>query len=1154
VVFFAMEMVLRILAEPILVFLHNPGNVFDLVVTINSIVEVCLARYSSIGVFRSLNLLYLHPALRRTVTILGASLRSTVSNAMLLLITAFLFALLGVQLFAGAFCGLDTDSPFRLALPDCANVPRDNFNNIGYAMISVVVIIVGDEWRVIMANAMLSTSKFAAFYFVAAILVGMYLITSLFVAVLIETVQSQGGLMPQNDEEEANDADEQKSIEGADALLVDSREGDVAAEVEMSEVQNLPSYEPPGNSSQPSIPLESATAMPNEQPAGTAGAAGIGCKSGLWRLWERRSEISGVIVRSNAFFVMITIVIVLSMISLALESPLSGPYDTLRTFSLAIDIVTVIIFVFEAVLKMTAMGLYDKNLRKGANRNEGGYFNHGWNIFDFVLMLFALVSVIVLRATNSFWGRLLSTSRALRPFSVIGRYHSLRVVFLTLTNSLASLGNVAGLAGLLWFLFAVCGTRLFANKMNACTDAEWGDVSYGELNLRTKAECLAAGYRWAPFPKNFDTVGEALVTLFGIITKDLWKQVMFMTSSAESSDEAPVANSQPVMVLYTIAYTLVMTFFVINLLLSVIVDSFFYTKQQAEATYSKLKKQNDARLEALMSDLNDAQRDYVDLYTRAVFYVKPPITTPYDPSSFRRRILSVLRSDKCEIALYVLAIWSVGVQCFPDVNPLTTWNAALRYLDLIASIVFMIVSILFPLGYGIKEMKRHPYEIFTAVVNVLCLVGTGMWVAEGPSRSTATAVLVTFRIFRLSRVAWVTTGIRRIVSMFRASARSLFALAFILFLLIYAYAILGMTLFGRVKWGQGVNQWANFSSISISLLTLFRCMTFDNWLLLMYECSIEAPLCDPNIGECGNLVVSRIYFMTFLVLSNWIGINCFTAVLLESFTVSERELRFAVREKHVRHFLRLWKRSSGRENRMSVARLTDFFEQLPPPLGPESPGDALLSQPTETAQVDDDANQDEGRNQDQQAPPNTSYVHLHNGADDLSAEIELARQRHDEVMNFMQSLDLVALDGTVSRHEVFHAVLTHFYGVPLNPAIKHNLERECRRAFRSQTLMAGDSLGFSPSESPLRKCEHPISSRMAAEIDDDATASVPHLLSIRTIVVIMRVQQAFRARRAARAFAATANSTGGTRNSSFESRGDGGEEREPTPNCTDEAR
>jgi hypothetical protein len=65
-------------------------------------------------------------------------------------------------------------------------------------------------------------------------------------------------------------------------------------------------------------------------------------------------------------------------------------------------------------------------------------------------------------------------------------------------------------------------------------------------------------------------------------------------------------------------------------------------------------------------------------------------------------------------------------------------------------------------------------------------------------------------------------------------------------------------------------------------------------------------------------------------------------------------------------------------------------------------------------------------------------------------------------MNFMQSLDLVALDGTVSQHEVFHAVLAHFYGVPLNPAIKHNLERECRRAFRSQTLMAGDVLRVLP--------------------------------------------------------------------------------------------
>lgn len=79
-------------------------------------------------------------------------------------------------------------------------VPRHNFNNIMWSAVTVFQILTGEDWNSIMYDCISVTSPYSAFYFVALIVVGDFMILNLFIAILLSNFGSDD-----SDDEEITD-------------------------------------------------------------------------------------------------------------------------------------------------------------------------------------------------------------------------------------------------------------------------------------------------------------------------------------------------------------------------------------------------------------------------------------------------------------------------------------------------------------------------------------------------------------------------------------------------------------------------------------------------------------------------------------------------------------------------------------------------------------------------------------------------------------------------------------------------------------------------------------------------------------------------------------------------------------------------------------
>ena len=138
------------------------------------------------------------------------------------------------------------------------------------------------------------------------------------------------------------------------------------------------------------------------------------------------------------------------------------------------------------------------------------------------------------------------------------------------------------------------------------------------------------------------------------------------------------------------------------------------------------------------------------------------------------------------------------------------------------------------------------------------------------------------------------------------SLPSLINVGSVLFLLFFIYAILGVNLFWEVKPGEVHNYyllriysnpgylypfvWINlqeltshsdFSTFLISMLTLFRIVTGDQWNFLMRDVMV-------NCDRCITYYLTPIYFISFLVLGAFVMMNLFIAIILDNFDSTMR--------------------------------------------------------------------------------------------------------------------------------------------------------------------------------------------------------------------------------------------------------------------------
>ena len=169
------------------------------------------------------------------------------------------------------------------------------------------------------------------------------------------------------------------------------------------------------------------------------------------------------------------------------------------------------IFILEAVLKITAVA-----------PRLALYFGNGWNLFDFTIVILSLVP-----ATGEFAlvGRLIRVLRVLRLVSAVPQ---MRLIVATLVRSIPGMGHVIGLMSIIFYIYAVTGFHLFH-----------------------KAD-----------PEHWGTLGEALLTLFSVVTLEGWVQVMEV-----------LLKPYPWAWIYFVTFILIGTFVMLNLFIAVVINN-----------------------------------------------------------------------------------------------------------------------------------------------------------------------------------------------------------------------------------------------------------------------------------------------------------------------------------------------------------------------------------------------------------------------------------------------------------------------------------------------------------------------------------------------------------------------------------------------------
>lgn len=219
-----------------------------------------------------------------------------------------------------------------------------------------------------------------------------------------------------------------------------------------------------------------------------------------------------------------------------------------------------------------------------------------------------------------------------------------------------------------------------------------------------------------------------------------------------------------------------------------------------------------------------------------------------------KRVESSALFQGAVIFIIVLSALTIGAKTY-DIPPLL--ESSLSVMD--TGITFFFLAEILLRFIACEDRKRFflsGWNIFDTLVVAGSLIPL----------DNADAVLIgrLLRVFRVLRLVSVLPELRRLINALLKAIPRMGYIALLMFIIFYIYAAVGSLFFASVNetlWGD----------VSISMLTLFRVATFEDWTDVMYETMQDYPL-------------SWIYYLTFIFLTAFIFLNMMVGAILEVMT------------------------------------------------------------------------------------------------------------------------------------------------------------------------------------------------------------------------------------------------------------------------------
>lgn len=202
------------------------------------------------------------------------------------------------------------------------------------------------------------------------------------------------------------------------------------------------------------------------------------------------------------------------------------------------------------------------------------------------------------------------------------------------------------------------------------------------------------------------------------------------------------------------------------------------------------------------------------------------------------------------VSIIILSAVLIGAKTYPIPRGVMQ---IIRWLDVAITVIFLFeITIRFIAEENKRRFFHSGWNIFDTLIVVISLI---------PIDDSEMALIGRLiRIFRVLRMVSIIPELRLLLNSLLQALPQLGYVLLLMFIIFYIYAAIGATFFAKINpvlWGD----------IAISLLTLFRVMTFEDWTDVMYETMEVYPM-------------SWLFYLTFIFLTAFAFLNMVIGIVV----------------------------------------------------------------------------------------------------------------------------------------------------------------------------------------------------------------------------------------------------------------------------------
>ncbi|XP_061392187.1 sodium channel protein para isoform X11 [Musca vetustissima] len=633
--------------------------------------------------------------------------------------------------------------------------------------------------------------------------------------------------------------------------------------------------------------------------------------SPFWQGWGNLRLKTFQLIENKYFETAVITMILMSSLALALEDVHLPDRPVMQDILYYMDRIFTVIFFLEMLIKWLALGFKV-------------YFTNAWCWLDFVIVMLSLINLVAVWSglNDIAVFRSMRTLRALRPLRAVSRWEGMKVVVNALVQAIPSIFNVLLVCLIFWLIFAIMGVQLFAGKYFKCKDGN--DTVLSHEIIPNRNACKSENYTWENSAMNFDHVGNAYLCLFQVATFKGWIQIMNDAIDSREVDKQPIRETNIYMYLYFVFFIIFGSFFTLNLFIGVIIDNF-----------NEQKKKAGGSLEMFMTE---DQKKYYNAMKK-MGSKKPLKAIPRPRWRPQAIVFEIVTDKKFDIIIMLFIGLNMFTMTLDRYDASEAYNNVLDKLNGIFVVIFSGECLLkiFALRY---HYFKEPWNLFDVVVVILSILGLVLSdiIEKYFVSPTLLRVVRVAKVGRVLRLVKGAKGIRTLLFALAMSLPALFNICLLLFLVMFIFAIFGMSFFMHVKEKSGINAVYNFKTFGQSMILLFQMSTSAGWDGVL-DAIINEEDCDPPDndkgypGNCGSATVGITFLLSYLVISFLIVINMYIAVILENYSQATEDVQEGLTDDDYDMYYEIWQQFDPEGTQyIRYDQLSEFLDVLEPPL------------------------------------------------------------------------------------------------------------------------------------------------------------------------------------------------------------------------------